>query len=61
MLSARSVLDAGNERLGHLQRIALRLVLDLVCVALAAEQAGGARGCPEMERPAGHLTPPPPA
>jgi hypothetical protein len=24
-------------------------------VALAAEQAGGARRCPEMERPAGHL------
>jgi hypothetical protein len=41
--------------LGHPQRSGLRLVPDLVCVALAAERAGGARGCPEMERPAGHL------
>lgn len=47
--------SVGPGGLGHPQRIALRLVLDLVCVALAAEQAGGARGYPEMERPAGHL------
>ncbi len=47
--------SAGPGGLGPPQRIALRLVLDLVCVALAAEQAGRARGCPEMERPAGHL------
>jgi hypothetical protein len=45
VLSAQDVLDT----------IGLRLVLDLVCVALAAEQAGGGRGCPEMERPAEHL------